>query len=593
MPQVKLRTDGGADLQSALMVNTGVGAGLPDDFSSSQHSYLAYYRHTSSQDANDMQDGWHDIRTAVSNCATEDNGTLIQNSYNGSPFQIWIPDVDTYVYKRYNNKTEGLTGVAWSKFSAGSADSVQWTGVVGRPTGVSEFVNDAGYLTAAITSLTIAATGSGNAVGSMSVSGNKITYNKDVNALTAETQLTTAATGSGNVVSGITVSNHQITINKGINALTAETQLSTASTGSGNVISGITVSNHKITVDKGITALTAETQLSTASTGSGNVVSSIDVNNHKITINKGISALTAITTAASGSGNVISDITVSGNQITKVKGITALTAETQLSTAASGTGNVVSDITVSGHQITKVKGITALTAETQLTTAATGSGNVVSGITVDKHKITVNKGITALTAETTLTTAAGTTGGNVISSIDVSNHKITINKGVTALTAITTAATGSGNVISDITVSGNQITKVKGITALTAHSPIATTTLAGLVSTGTQSFAGNKTVSGTVSATSFIATSSRKVKKDIEPTLVSAVDLINTVDIVDFKFINDDEERPHIGFIAEDTDPILSTPHLNSMDYTNCIGVLMKAVQELSEEIKELKKGNR
>lgn len=148
MPQVKLRTDGGADLQSALMVNTGIGAGLPDDFSSSQHSYLAYYRHTTNQDANSMSDGWHDVRANVANCATTtDNGTLIQNSYNGTPFQIWIPDDGNYVYKRHNNKTAGLTGVAWSKLSAGSADSVNWTGVVGRPTGVSDLTNDAGYLT--------------------------------------------------------------------------------------------------------------------------------------------------------------------------------------------------------------------------------------------------------------------------------------------------------------------------------------------------------------------------------------------------------------------------------------------------------------
>ena len=99
---------------------------------------------------------------------------------------------------------------------------------------------------------------------------------------------------------------------------------------------------------------------------------------------------------------------------------------------------------------------------------------------------------------------------------------------------------------------------------------------------------GGITITGAMSGASFTATSSRKVKKDINPCLLSALDIVNSTDIVDFKFINDDEETPHVGFIAEDTDPLLSTPHLNSMDYTNCIGVLMKAVQELSEKVDKL-----
>lgn len=101
---------------------------------------------------------------------------------------------------------------------------------------------------------------------------------------------------------------------------------------------------------------------------------------------------------------------------------------------------------------------------------------------------------------------------------------------------------------------------------------------------------GGITITGAMSGASFTATSSRKVKKDISPCLLSAVDIINSTDIVNFKFINDDENTQHVGFIAEDTDPLLSTSHMNSMDYTNCIGVLMKAVQELSKRVEELEK---
>lgn len=98
------------------------------------------------------------------------------------------------------------------------------------------------------------------------------------------------------------------------------------------------------------------------------------------------------------------------------------------------------------------------------------------------------------------------------------------------------------------------------------------------------------TSAGGIEATSFKATSSRKFKKDITPTQVKALDLVNSTDIVDFKFIDDEEQTPHVGFIAEDTDKLLSTPELDGMDYTNCIGVLLKAVQELSERLEKLEK---
>ena len=96
------------------------------------------------------------------------------------------------------------------------------------------------------------------------------------------------------------------------------------------------------------------------------------------------------------------------------------------------------------------------------------------------------------------------------------------------------------------------------------------------------------TSAGGIEATSFKSTSSRKFKKDIAPTKVSGLDIVNSTDVVDFKFISDIKEVPHVGFIAEDTDPILSTPELDGMDYTNCIGVLLKAVQELTEKVENL-----
>ena len=98
------------------------------------------------------------------------------------------------------------------------------------------------------------------------------------------------------------------------------------------------------------------------------------------------------------------------------------------------------------------------------------------------------------------------------------------------------------------------------------------------------------TASGNIIASSFEANSSRKLKENINPVIISALDIIKDVNVVNFNYINDEEKTPHIGFIAEDTDKILSTPHMNKMDYTNCIGVLLKAVQEITKGIDKLEK---
>lgn len=91
-------------------------------------------------------------------------------------------------------------------------------------------------------------------------------------------------------------------------------------------------------------------------------------------------------------------------------------------------------------------------------------------------------------------------------------------------------------------------------------------------------------------ATSLIATSARDKKKNIVETTHHAIDEINKIKIVDFNFKTDtNNENPKVGFIADDTDAIFSTKNHDSMDIYNCIGMLLKAVQELSAENEELK----
>lgn len=98
-------------------------------------------------------------------------------------------------------------------------------------------------------------------------------------------------------------------------------------------------------------------------------------------------------------------------------------------------------------------------------------------------------------------------------------------------------------------------------------------------------------VNGKVRTNAVNITSLRSSKTDITPTKHKAVEEINKIEIVDF-FYKDDKykENPKVGFIADDTNEIFSTPEKNSVDVYNCIGMLLKAVQELSAENKELRK---
>lgn len=98
---------------------------------------------------------------------------------------------------------------------------------------------------------------------------------------------------------------------------------------------------------------------------------------------------------------------------------------------------------------------------------------------------------------------------------------------------------------------------------------------------------GNFTFNGLIKATTIRSTSTRNSKTNIGPSSVNAVEMINNTKICDFNFKTDTISR--IGFIAEDTHSLLSIDH-TGMDHANCIGLLLKAVQELSQEVTTLKK---
>jgi len=89
-------------------------------------------------------------------------------------------------------------------------------------------------------------------------------------------------------------------------------------------------------------------------------------------------------------------------------------------------------------------------------------------------------------------------------------------------------------------------------------------------------------------AVEFYRSSTRELKKDIERYEGSAVDFLDKVEICNYKMKKD--SAPAIGFIAEDTDPMLSGDEQKNHCFGNHLGYLTKAIQELNLENKSLKK---
>jgi hypothetical protein len=90
---------------------------------------------------------------------------------------------------------------------------------------------------------------------------------------------------------------------------------------------------------------------------------------------------------------------------------------------------------------------------------------------------------------------------------------------------------------------------------------------------------------GNLWATTLQTPSSRRLKKNIKKFRQSALDIINSVDVVSYKLRADKSGETHVGFIAEDTDALLSGPGHDGVRLTDAVGILLKGIQELSARV--------
>ena len=89
-------------------------------------------------------------------------------------------------------------------------------------------------------------------------------------------------------------------------------------------------------------------------------------------------------------------------------------------------------------------------------------------------------------------------------------------------------------------------------------------------------------------APGFYQDSLRALKKDIRTFDSSAIDIINRAEVVTFKYKKDKEEAVHIGIIADDSPNEMTGVHHNVMDTNSCVGLLLKAIQELDGRVTKL-----
>ena len=118
-------------------------------------------------------------------------------------------------------------GFASTAGSASSAASVPWSGVSGRPVNVSEFINDAGY----VTSVGAAAAGS--------LTGTTLAANVTASSLTSLGTITALSAGTGNFTGNVTAPQFNGALNG--NASTATSASTTPFASVANVAHGIDV----------------------------------------------------------------------------------------------------------------------------------------------------------------------------------------------------------------------------------------------------------------------------------------------------------------------------------------------------------------
>ena len=94
---------------------------------------------------------------------------------------------------------------------------------------------------------------------------------------------------------------------------------------------------------------------------------------------------------------------------------------------------------------------------------------------------------------------------------------------------------------------------------------------------------------GELTTTTIYIISSREKKDDIKDYSDLALDIVNSAEIKTFSYKDDKTKNIHVGIIAEDAPDVMTSKDKKTFAMSDTIGVMLKAIQELSDEVKDLK----
>ena len=335
----------------------------------------------------------------------------------------------------------------------------------------------------------------------------------------------------------------------------------------------------------------------------GNIGIGTSVFTEKLTVLGNVSAGQFISTVTSGTAplTVTSTTQVSNLNASLLAGKSAPTGDI---VGTTGTQTLTNKTLTSPVILSIVNGaFTSTIPSVNGTLVSTGStGTVTSNMIADLNIVNADVAV-----------GAGITYGKLSLTNSIVNADVSVGAGITygklSLTGFITnadIATGAGisvsklsvNTISGITLGSNLATLTFGtyLTGTSYNGSTAVTIATNATSANTASTivardgSGDFTA-GTITATDFNSTSDIKLKENIK-TVENSLNTLTQLRGVSFDW--KETGKGSYGVIAQELEEILpdlvKNGEVKSVNYNGLIGVLIEAVKELSEEVKELKK---
>ena len=254
-------------------------------------------------------------------------------------------------------------------------------------------------------------------------------------------------------------------LNERLKSIEAGGATSVVTSGSGNVVTAVAKSGTVITVTKGITALTSHQAIYALTLqGNGSTIGTYNPKSANATINITPANIGAATSGHKHTISILTDLGEGWDALLKEapsKYVTRWPAFSEITDTPS---------TLAGYGITDgVNGVTV-----------TGNGNAVTAASVNGHTLTLTKGSTFLLS-------SAYTAADVLAKIK------TVDGSGSGLDADMLDGVHLNGLFTGLSWSTQTLSITIGGVSKTAKIPYATSSVAGLVSTGTQTFGGLKT----------------------------------------------------------------------------------------------------